>query len=121
MFTFDASTVTSRVGVSFISTAQACSNVNSQVPAGTNQTTLAAQTRAAWNDQVLSKITTTDSANTTRLQLLYSSMYHMLLLPQNKTGENPLWTSTEPYYDDIFTLWDLVAALALYFSYVLRL
>lgn len=108
VFTFNTSTVTSRVGVSFISTAQACSNVNSQVSAGTNQTTLAAQTRAAWNDQVLSKITTTDTANTTRLQLLYSSMYHMLLLPQNKTGENPMWTSTEPYYDDIFTLWDLV-------------
>lgn len=110
VFAFNSSTttVTSRVGVSFISMAQACSNVNSQIPAGTNQTTLAAQTRAAWNDQVLSKITTTDTSNTTRLQLLYSSMYHMLLLPQNKTGENPMWSSTEPYYDDIFTLWDLV-------------
>ncbi|CAK7208119.1 hypothetical protein SEUCBS140593_000044 [Sporothrix eucalyptigena] len=110
VFTFNgstASTVTSRVGVSFISAAQACSNVDSQVPAGTNQTALAAQTRALWNDQVLSKITTTDTSNTTRLQLLYSSLYHMLLLPQNKTGENPLWTSTEPYYDDVFTLWDL--------------
>ncbi|CAK7227823.1 hypothetical protein SBRCBS47491_006699 [Sporothrix bragantina] len=109
VFTFNSSTttVTSRVGVSFISTAQACSNVDNQVPVGTNQTTLAAQTRAAWNDQVLSKITTTDTSNTTRLQLLYSSLYHMLLLPQNKTGENPMWTSSEPYYDDIFTLWDL--------------
>ncbi|KAL1906381.1 hypothetical protein Sste5344_007857 [Sporothrix stenoceras] len=109
IFSFNSSTttVTSRVGVSFISTTQACSNVNSQIPAGTNQTALAAQTRAAWNDQVLSKITTTDTSNTTRLQLLYSSMYHMLLLPQNKTGENPMWSSTEPYYDDIFTLWDL--------------
>ena len=34
-------------------------------------------------------------------------LYGMHLLPTNKTGENPLWTSTEPYYDDIFTLWDL--------------
>ncbi|KIH90190.1 glycosyl hydrolase, family 92 protein [Sporothrix brasiliensis 5110] len=110
VFSFNSTstnTVTSRVGVSFMSTAQACSNVNSQVPPGTNRTALEAQTRAAWNDQVLSKITTTDRDNTTRLQLLYSSLYHMFLLPQNKTGENPLWTSSEPYYDDVFTLWDL--------------
>ncbi|CAK7266793.1 hypothetical protein SEPCBS119000_002211 [Sporothrix epigloea] len=109
VFTFNSTykTVTSRVGVSFISIAQACSNVESQVPAGTKQTTLASQTRAIWNDQVLSRITTTDTSNTTRLQLLYSSLYHMLLLPQNKTGENPMWASSEPYYDDIYTLWDL--------------
>ena len=29
------------------------------------------------------------------------------LLPSNRTGENPLWSSEEPYYDDFFTLWDL--------------
>ncbi len=111
VFTFNSSTtkVVSRVGVSFISTAQACRNVDNQVPVGTTHEALAAQTRATWNDQVLSRITTTDSADTARLQLLYTSMYHMLLLPQNKTGENPLWTSSEPYYDDIFTLWDLVS------------
>jgi putative alpha-1,2-mannosidase len=34
-------------------------------------------------------------------------MYHMHLLPSNRTGENPLWTSTEPYYDDVVTSWDL--------------
>src|SRR5690606_11796251 len=31
----------------------------------------------------------------------------MFLIPSDRTGENPLWTSSEPYYDDIFTLWDL--------------
>ncbi|OAA56625.1 glycoside hydrolase family 92 protein [Niveomyces insectorum RCEF 264] len=113
VFTFDgrqngSSVVTARVGVSFVSAAQACRNVDEQAPAGTTQAALAAQTRAKWNaDTVLGRATTTDTANTTRLQLLYTSMYHMLLMPQNKTGENPLWTSSEPYYDDIFTLWDL--------------
>lgn len=28
-------------------------------------------------------------------------------MPSNRTGENPLWESSEPYYDDIVTLWDL--------------
>ena len=31
----------------------------------------------------------------------------MLLLPSNRTGENPGWVSSEPYYDDLFTIWDL--------------
>ncbi|KAB8303439.1 hypothetical protein EYC80_004864 [Monilinia laxa] len=31
----------------------------------------------------------------------------MHLLPSNRTGENPLWNSSEPYYDDTFTTWDL--------------
>ncbi|PSR78157.1 glycoside hydrolase family 92 protein [Coniella lustricola] len=110
VYTFDndetTTVVTSRVGVSFISTAQACANVDSQIPVGTTLESLTAATKDAWNDQVLSKITTTDT-NATNLELLYTSLYHMNIIPTNKTGENPLWESSEPYYDDIFTLWDL--------------
>ncbi|KAI0454761.1 glycoside hydrolase family 92 protein [Xylaria acuta] len=107
VFTFDSTSVTSRVGVSFISSEQACSNVDNEIPDGTTLDTLEKNVKAAWNDGVLSKITTTDTSNTTKLQLLYSSLYHFSLIPTNKTGENPLWSSTEPYYDDIFTFWDI--------------
>lgn len=109
VYTFKATEVTSRVGVSFISTEQACENANTQIPAGTTLETLKSAAKDAWNTQVLSKVTTTDTSSTANLQLLYSSLYHMHLIPTNKTGENPLWTSSEPYYDDIFTLWDLVS------------
>ncbi|CAJ2512905.1 Uu.00g010240.m01.CDS01 [Anthostomella pinea] len=107
VFTFNTTEVTSRVGVSFISADQACHNVDTEIPAGTSRETLEDDVKTAWTDQVLSKVTTTDTSNTTKLQLLYSSLYHLLLIPTNKTGENPLWTSSEPYYDDIFTFWDL--------------
>lgn len=30
----------------------------------------------------------------------------MFLIPSNRTGENPGWSSEEPYYDDVFTFWD---------------
>jgi predicted alpha-1,2-mannosidase len=102
----NATSVTSRVGISFVSTAQACGNVNTQIPPGTTLSTLTSNAKQVWNKEVLSKITTTES-NLSNLQLLYSSMYHMHLLPSNRTGENPLWTSAEPYYDDIYTSWDL--------------
>lgn len=106
VFTFNTTMVTSRVGISFISTAQACSNVNDQIPAGTSLSSVVADAKQVWNDQVLSIVTTTET-NSENLQLLYSSMYHMHLLPSNRTGENPLWKSSEPYYDDTFTTWDL--------------
>ena len=62
------------------------------------------QTKAVWNAEVLSRITTT-TTNTTNLELLYTSLYFMHLIPTNQTGENPSWASTEPYYQDIFTFW----------------
>lgn len=106
IFSFTTTTVTSRVGVSFISSAQACENVNSQIPPGTKLSTLTRDAKNIWNNEVLSKFTTTET-NKTNLQLLYSSLYFMHLLPSNRTGENPLWASSEPYYDDTFTTWDL--------------
>ncbi|KUI55002.1 hypothetical protein VP1G_02433 [Cytospora mali] len=106
-FNDDETVIMSRVGVSFISTEQACANVNSQIPSGTHLEELTQATRDAWNSQVFSKITTNDTRSKENLELLYSSLYHMHLLPTNKTGENPLWESDEPYYDDIFTFWDL--------------
>ncbi|KAH8653932.1 glycoside hydrolase family 92 protein [Tricladium varicosporioides] len=106
VFSFSTTTVTSRVGISFISSAQACRNVNDQIPTGATLSSVTTNAKKVWNDQVLSKVTTTET-NLKNLQLLYSSMYFMHLLPSNRTGENPLWASEEPYYDDTFTTWDL--------------
>jgi hypothetical protein len=44
----------------------------------------------------------------TKLNQLYSALYFMHLLPTKKTGENPSWQSSEPYYDDMFTFLDIV-------------
>ncbi|KEZ41153.1 putative glycosyl hydrolase protein [Scedosporium apiospermum] len=105
VFSFKDTEVKSRVGVSFISTDQACRNVNNEIPDGTSLSKLRDDTRKEWGDKVLSKVTTTET-DPELLARLYSALYFMNLLPQNKTGENPLWESEEPYYDDIFTFWD---------------
>ncbi len=106
VFTFKARKVTSRVGVSFISTDKACSNVQSEIPKGTSLQRLVKDAQSAWNSAIFDKVTTTET-NTTALTQLYSYLYGMNLLPSNRTGENPGWQSAEPYYDDFFTLWDL--------------
>lgn len=107
LFTFEEISVVSRVGVSFISADQACANVNAEIPDGTSLKDLQEETKESWNSQVFSKVKTTET-NTTKLNQLYTALYFMHLLPTNKTGENPLWESEEPYYDDIFTFWDIV-------------
>ncbi len=33
-------------------------------------------------------------------------MYHIMLMPTDRTGENPDWKSSEPYYDDYYCIWD---------------
>lgn len=94
----------SRVGISWISTEKACNNVENEIPHGTDLKTVVEDAKTEWNSKVLSKITTTNT-NETSLSLLYTSLYFMHLIPTNQTGENPGWTSTEPYYQDFFTLW----------------
>jgi putative alpha-1,2-mannosidase len=106
LFTFSDSIVSSRVGVSWISNEKACQNLQDEIPTDTPLSTVVTNTKDTWNLQVLSTITTT-TQNTTNLELLYTSLYFMNLLPTDQTGENPGWNSTEPYYSDIFTLWDL--------------
>lgn len=104
LFTFGRPEVISRVGISWISREKACSNVQEEIPRGTRFMSVVEDAKAEWNSKVLSKITTT-ATNQTSLSLLYTSLYFMHLIPTNQTGENPGWTSTEPYYQDIFTFW----------------
>ena len=106
VFSFSQTQFTSRVGISFISSAKACQFMQSEITSNTSLQDLVNAAEANWNTEVLSKIQTTETDNNT-LQLLYSSLYGMHIIPSNRTGENPLWDSEEPYYDDIFTFWDL--------------
>lgn len=104
IFSFDRPKITSRVGISWISTEKACSNVQREIPSETELESVVNDAKDEWNSKVLSKITAA-SENKTSLELLYTSLYFMHLIPTNQTGENPGWESSEPYYQDIFTFW----------------
>ncbi|KAF1990397.1 glycoside hydrolase family 92 protein [Aulographum hederae CBS 113979] len=106
IFSFNGTHIISRVGISFISSNKACKNLDAELPAGATIQSLKQKAQKRWDQEVFSKISTTDT-NVTNLGLLYTSLYGMHLIPSNRTGENPKWNSTEPYYDDIFTFWDL--------------
>ncbi|KAH4091944.1 hypothetical protein HBI30_115050 [Parastagonospora nodorum] len=116
IFTWENSTeVKSRVGVSLISVEKACAYKNSELASWSiEETTQAA--RDEWNREVFSKIRvdTSDSANKTRIALLYSSLYLMNLMPSERIGENPLWESDE----NQVSLWHLI--MPSYYESMLR-
>ncbi|PCG95416.1 Alpha-1,2-mannosidase, putative [Penicillium occitanis (nom. inval.)] len=100
--------ITSRIGVSFISIDTAKGYITSEIPTWSLNDTVT-DAVSEWNTDVFSKIRvpTDSSANITNLRLLYSSLYFMHLMPSDRTGENPLWVSDEPFWDDFYTLWDI--------------
>jgi predicted alpha-1,2-mannosidase len=103
-FTFDSTSVSSRVGISFMSTKRACENLDKRLDGNRSFEYLVKKAEERWNS-VLSRIQIEPEKDDDK-KLLYSSMYGMFLIPSNRTGENPHWKSDEPYYDDVFTLWD---------------
>ncbi|RZK68228.1 MAG: glycoside hydrolase family 92 protein [Pedobacter sp.] len=58
----------------------------------------------AWNKE-LNKIAINTGTDTVK-KIFYSALYHTMHQPTNRTGENPLWKSDKPYYDDFFCIWD---------------
>lgn len=92
-----------KVGVSFVSIEQAKKNALSEVAGfdfdGTRKAVV-----AAW-DQALSTLQIEGGTADERQQFA-TGLYHSMLMPVDRTGENPLWKSSTPYYDDFYCIWD---------------
>lgn len=103
-----SSTVVSKIGISFISAQKACSFKDTEIISWNVNDTVQAAVEE-WNTDVFSKIQVPldESQNQTNIILLYSSLYFMHLMPSDRTGENPLWESDEPSFDDFYTAWDI--------------
>ena len=95
--------IQAKVGISFVSTEQARSNVQ-QEASGWNFDRVRMASVRAWNE-ALSKIKIHGETDSKRVQF-YTAMYHTMLMPSDRRGENSLWQSTEPYYDDYYAIWD---------------
>lgn len=99
--------IESKIGISHISAEQACSYVASEMPESTSFDDLVEQARSEWESRVLSTVevvdgNSTEAQNDTLKRMLYTALYHSAVLPTDKTGEIPLWTSNDsfPYFDD---------------------
>ncbi|RDL31079.1 putative alpha-1,2-mannosidase subfamily [Venustampulla echinocandica] len=97
--------ILARVGVSFISIDKACKNAETEIPDFDFAKVQTAATNA-WRDK-LSVVEIEEGQIGTRFwTVFWSGIYRSMISPQDYTGENPLWNSTEPYYDSYYCIWD---------------
>ncbi len=94
---FQATKVKLKVGISHISTDQAQRNIPS-----CDFDTQLFLLRKAWNEK-LKKIEISGTKKQKRM--FYTGIYHTMLMPVDKSGENPHF-SESPYYDDYYAIWD---------------
>ena len=84
-----------RVGVSFMSTTQACQNAEKEIP-GFDFEAVRTVAEDAWRKK-LDVISINDGGVDSSFQTTFwSGAYRSMISPQDYTGENPLWQSTEP-------------------------
>ncbi|KAJ5724423.1 hypothetical protein N7493_006151 [Penicillium malachiteum] len=107
----DDGVVTVRVGVSFISSDQACSNAEAEISNPVNDfERLQSIAEDAWKEKLSPIKVTSGGASDDILSAFWSGIYRTMLSPQDMTGENPLWESDEPYFDSFYCLWDAFRA-----------
>ncbi|KAJ9475898.1 Glycosyl hydrolase [Pseudozyma hubeiensis] len=105
-----AGTLPVRMGISWTSTRAACNYASSEIPtfpSTKSLSTIAAATRSKWNALLSDTLTIShDGLTPDDLTLLYSSLYRTFLSPNNVTGDNPRYSTTEPSYDSLYCIWD---------------
>ncbi|MDE1163389.1 MAG: GH92 family glycosyl hydrolase [Acidobacteriaceae bacterium] len=92
-----------KVGISFVSEAQARANAEKAIT-GFDFARALENARHAW-DVALGSIAIEGASHMQR-KMFYTALYHTMLMPTDRTGENPGWRSSEPYYDDFYAIWD---------------
>jgi putative alpha-1,2-mannosidase len=93
--------ILARVGVSLISSDQACSNAEAEIPSFDFDATHSAA-ESAWREKIGAISVSTTRVDKSTLINFYSGIYRTMVNPQNYTGENPLWQSDEPYFDSFY-------------------
>ncbi len=109
-FSYDLSrkeTIQVKIGLSFLGTEKAKHNLENEIPHW-NFNKVRAKAEAAWKTE-LNKIQV-KSTNEDYKTMFYTALYHCMLMPVDRTGENPKWVSEKPYYGDYYAIWDTYRA-----------
>jgi predicted alpha-1,2-mannosidase len=101
--TTNAQSIQAKVAISFVSIEQARQSLVVEAP-GWDFEAVRKQAEQAWETALSPVKIRTDSPELERA--FYTALYHNMLMPVDRTEENPAWKSTEPYYDDYYAFWD---------------
>lgn len=92
-----------KIGLSFVSVGKAKANLDREIPHWSFDRVVQ-ETRAKW-ESLISRIEPDASAPEDQKTMFYTALYHTMLMPVDRSGENPYFTAT-PYYDDYYAIWD---------------
>ena len=92
------------VGISFISELKARENARREM-AGRDFDRVHADLLDSWED-LLQRVSIDPATPENLKRMFYTGLYHTMLMPSDRSGENPLWTDPVPYYDDYYAIWD---------------
>lgn len=93
-----------KIGISFLSELKAKNNIEVEIPHW-NFNTVLASLENKW-EQLLNRVQLSADTSEEYKKMFYTGLYHTMIMPVDRTGENPLWTNDEPYYDDFYCVWD---------------
>ncbi|PXY42175.1 alpha-mannosidase [Flavobacterium cheongpyeongense] len=93
-----------KIGISFLSELKAKNNIEVEIPHWDFSAVLSSLENK-W-EQLLKRIQLSPDTSLEYKKMFYTGLYHTMIMPVDRTGENPLWTNTEPYYDDFYCIWD---------------
>ncbi len=93
-----------KIGISFVSSLKAHENINAEIPHWNFQQALT-ETQEKW-ERILQRVEVDQDASSELKTMFYTGLYHTMLMPVDRTGENPKWENNSPYYDDFYAIWD---------------
>jgi predicted alpha-1,2-mannosidase len=96
-------TVRVKVGISYLGCEKARHNLEQENP-GWDFEAVRRSAAESWG-RALGAVTV-EGGDAALQRAFYTALYHSLLMPVDKTGENSRWRSGEPYYDDFYAIWD---------------
>ena len=103
---FPASTdsVKLKIGISFLSCLKAKHNAHTEI-GHWNFEKVHQELLDKW-ETLLQRIEIAPDTPEHYKRMFYTGMYHTMIMPVDRSGENPGWTDNEPYYDDFYAIWD---------------
>ncbi len=93
-----------KVGISFVSELKAHRNCMEDIGGWSFDAARSALVHE-W-EKLLHRVEIAPGTPDSLKRMFYTALYHTMLMPVDRTGDNPLWTDGESYYDDYYAIWD---------------
>jgi putative alpha-1,2-mannosidase len=95
--------ITARVGMSFIDPDRACDNADKEIPNPEGEfDVIKARAEHSWRAKLSPLSLEAEGVGEDMQKAFWSGIYRTMISPQDYTGENPFWESSEPYYESYY-------------------